>query len=369
MKYKLLPLEKYKNPILDTFFWIKHFYVWRFLDAKLKTENVPDDFDLSALINDMLKQSTNNMDKVIAIVNKASKGIMGVNSSHSTLKPFHEYVSKDKDLHSIIGIDQHYIKNYVVSVNSEEETATKERYYTHLKKLFNFMQDHNIVEGQEEPHKFNIGKDKQGKAEKFFHTRKEKKLPIFLETEEMQILNKRISEKSNPHYKDEVDKATQILIIRLFMFGLISISELQHIKATDFITVDDMSILELKVGDRVIPLPRRKLIGYINTLKASKKCEESEYLFCMGKSLKYISNRVVGDIIKNQFDYAKIKKPKATADVLRNSGTIYLNRRGISDKKLQEIRGDKAILTVQILLKSAVTDHYSTASMFDDLVN
>jgi len=364
--YKLLKLEPKNTTSENLFFWIKHYYVHKFLNAKLKTE-VPNDFDLSALINSMVRDSTDTMDKVIIVVNKASKGIVGVNASNSTFRAFYRHI-QDDNIASIKEINQQYVENFILSANHQESNTTKERYYTHLKALFNFIQDHNLDEGNK-PYIFNIGKDKDGKAKKILHARKEKKLPVYLTTEEMKILNKRISEKSNPHYKDDEDKATQILIIRLLMFGLVSISELQHIKAEDFITVDDMNVLELKVGNRIIPLPRRKLIKYINILKDSKKCKDSEYLFCMSKSLKYISNRAVGDIIKNQFEYAKIKKHRATADVLRASGTIYLNRRGISDKKLQELRGDKTILTVQILLKSAITDHLDISSMFDELVN
>jgi len=366
MSYKLLKLEPKKTTEKNLFFWIKHYYVHKFLNAKQKKE-VPNDFDLSALVNSMLRDSTDNMDKVIKVVNTASKGIVGVNASHSTFKAFYSHI-QDDNIASIKEINQQYVENFILSVNHSESNTTKERYYTHLKALFNFIQDHNLDDG-DKPYIFNIGKDRNGKAKKILHTRKENKLPVYLTTEEMKILNKRISEKNNPHYKDDENRATQILIIRLLMFGLISISELQHIKIADFITVDDMNILELKVGDRIIPLPRRKLIEYINILKDSKKCAESEYFFCMQKSLKHISNRAVGDIIKNQFEYAKIKKPKATADVLRASGTIYLNRKGISDKKLQELRGDKTILTVQILLKSAITDHCNTATMFDELVN
>ena len=366
MSYKFLKLEPKKTTPENLFYWIKSYYVHKFLNAKQKTE-VPNDFDLSALVYSLLRDSTDTMGKVIKVVNMASKGLVGVNASHSTFRAFYRHI-QDDNITSMKEVNQQYVENFILSVNHQESNTTKERYYTHLKALFNFIQDHNLHDGNK-PHIFNIGKDRNGKAKKILHIRKEHRPPVYLTTEEIQVLNKRISEKNNPNYKDNEDMATQILVIRLLMFGLISISELQQIKATDFITVDDVNVLELKVGGRIIPLPRRKLIKYINILKDSKKCEESEYFFCMSKSLKHISNRAVGDIIKKQFEYAKIKKPKTTANVLRASGTIYLNRKGISDKKLQELRGDKTVLTVQILLKSAITDHYSTASMFDELVN
>lgn len=367
MTYKLRPLEEYSTPQKNLFVWISDCYAWKFLTAKIDKDKQKDDFDLSLLVNNMLKTSTDTMEKVIDVVKEASNnGITGVKNSYTTLESFYNHVEKDKNIESIKEIDQQYIENFILSVNHAESNATKERYYTHLKALFNFIQEHNTIKGTDKPFMFNIGKSKDGRVKKILHTRKEKKLPVFLETVEMQTLNKTMVK--NPNYKDDADKATQILIMRLFMFGLVSISELQHIKYVDFATVDDMSILELKVSDRVIPLPRRKLIEYINTLNKSKKCDDSEYFFCMSKSLNYVNNQTIGNIIKSQFEYAKIKKSQATADVLRNSGAIYLNRRGISDKKLQTLRGDKTIESIQILLKSANTDHYSTASMFDDLV-
>jgi len=366
MSYKLLPLEKYQNPVQDLFYWIKHYYVWKFLNAKLKTKNVPNDFDLSALVNMMLRESTDTMDKVIEIVNKASKGITGVNSTHSTYKPFYSHVCKD-ELRSIIEINQVYIKDYILSANSKEDQATKERYYTNLKKLFNFIQDHNFVNDKQDLHMFNIGKYTSGKAEKLFHTRKEQSLPVYLEPNEFELLNKEIVKKK--YYPDDFEWSKQVLIVRLFMIGLLKTSEVINLKDSDFVEVEDKSILELKVSGRTVNLPRAKFIKYLNAYRELKKCDESEFFFCSTRNQSQISNQYISKIIAEQFNNAGIKKSKTTAEVLKNSGMVYLRRSGYSDIKLQKMTGTKAIRTIQDFLNSVSTDHVGISDILSDLVD
>lgn len=364
MDYKLLKLEPHKTTKDNLFFWIKHYYVWKFINAKPKEDKRQDDFDLSALCAKMLLGSTDTMDKVISIVNKASKSLIGVNASHSTYKVFYPYISKQETLESIRDIDQDFIKDFILKENHNEEDATKKRYYTHLKALFNFIQDHNIVENTDKPFMFNIGKDRHGKAEPILRTHKGKKTTTFLNTKQMKKLDADVVKYK---YEDDFEKAMQILIIRLFMYGMISTSELIKIKDNDFVEVEnDKTTLELELEDRVIPLPRARLIKYINLYRANNKCKDCEYFFCSRKTQTPINIHTINKIIKKQFANSGIKTKQQTAEVLKNSGAIFMYRQGISDKKIQNLLGHKTMQTTRRLLEAGNTDHYKVAELFAD---
>jgi hypothetical protein len=363
--YKILALEPTNKTADNLLFWIKHYYVYRFSDASI-VDNPSDDFDLSLLINNMLSIRTDNMDKVIKIVNKASKNIKGINSSHSTFKPFYEHIQNDVDVNSIKDINQRYVKDYILSVNSEEEQPLKERYYTHLKKLFNFIDECNIDEDKKR-HIFNIGKDKEGKAEKLFRTHKGSRIPIYLEPYEFEQLNKSIVQKK--HYTDDFEWSKRVLIARLFMLGLLKTSEVINLKDEDFIDVDDKNILELRVDGRIVSLPRAKFIKYLNVYRELKKCDDSQYFFCSIRNQSAINNQHISKIIEEQLNNAGISKRKKTSEVLRNSGMVYLRRGGYSDIKLKDMTGTKTIRTIQDFLKSVNTDHIGISSIMADLVD
>lgn len=365
MDYKLLKLEPYSTAKDNLFFWIKHYYVWKFTNAKIDKDKELDDFDLSALCGKMLSNTTDTMDdKVISIVNKASKSLVGVNASHSTYRVFYPFIEKSKEIASIKDIDQNCIKDFILKESHKESEATKKRYYVHLKALFNFIQEHNIIPNTDKPFMFNIGKDKHGKAEPILRTHKGKKTTIFLNTKQLKKLDADIVKYE---YDDDFDKAMEILIIRLFIYSMISTSELIKIKDTDFVEVEnDKTTLELELEDRVIPLPRARLIKYINLYRKHNKCRDCKYFFCSRKTQTPINIHTINKIIKKHFENSSIKSKQQTAEVLKNSGAIFMYRQGISDKKLQQLLGHKTLQTTRRLLDAGNTDHYTVADLFVD---
>jgi len=368
MEYKLLPLNKYNNTEDDLLFWIKHFYVYKFIHVKKDAAKLKDDFDLAYLTGKLLNKSTDTMYKVLSVVSEASVMGLSVNQHKKTFEAFYKYVHS-QHLNSIKEIDQAFIEDWILKVNHDKKQSTKSGYYTHLKTLFNFIQESNTQKGSTQPYFFNIGKDSHGKAKKLFHTPKEKTVKVWLDTNEMIKLDKNVLTYKG--YRNEFERAKQVLIVRLFMFACITTSELMHIKNDDWLDVkDDMSILELKISNRIISLPRRKFITYINTYRKLNECKKGEYFFNSNRTCTQINNIYLSTMLKKHFENSKIKKSKITPEILRFSGAIYLHHeRGLSDKKIQEYLGLSSLRRAREIINIGKKDKYIVTDFFDAFID
>ena len=360
MQYKLIPLEKSPTALENLHFWIKHFFVLKITSLKIDERKV-DNFDITTISSKLLQSS--NIDTTCNIAREASKAINSLSPFILPLKEFYCYIERSK-LSSIKEIEQHTIKDFILVENCDWSNSKKDNYYGKLKTFFNFVQEHNTIPNSGKPFMFNIGLDINRKLEKIIHAHKKQEVPKFLEFEDMQKVDKSVLQYK--HYKDKVERAKHVLIMRLLTFGMITLSELKKVKDTDFNATDDIEVLELKVGNRIIPLPRGKFIQYLNLYKNSKECNKSEYLFCGTTKGGEINTKTVLAIIQLHFEDAKIKA-KPTAETLRNSGAIYLNRyRGVEELRLQKLLGHKVLASTQRILKAGSIRQLHIVNMWNE---
>jgi len=360
LTYKLLPLEEYPTTLENLHFWIKHFFIFKVTSLKID-ESKADDFDIASISSRLLQ--SNNIDTTCNIAREASKAINSLSPFILPLEEFYGYIEHSKPS-SIKEIEQHTIKDFVLVKNCNWSDSKKDNYYGKLKTFFNFIQEHNTIHDTDKPFMFNVGLDVHGKTEKIIHARKKQEVPKFLELEDMQKVDKSVLQYK--HYKDKDERSKHVLIMRLLTFGMITLSELKKVKDTDFSTTDDIEVLELEVSGRIIPLPRGKFIQYLNLYKSSKECNKSAYLFCGTTKGGEINTKTVLAIIQLHFEDANIKA-KPTAETLRNSGAIYLNRyRGVGKLRLQKLLGHKVLASTQRILKTGSIGQLYIANMWNE---
>lgn len=363
---QLQKLEEHNEIGKDLLRWIKYYLIEKFTD--LPKDNVKDSFDLAYLTSKMNKASS------IEDVEKVSReaGRMGLKTSafHSNLSKLHHALVTD-GLERMTDISHITVSNAILKVYHDATVSTKDTIYSHARAFFNWVEDWNTIEGTDKPFMFNVSKDSDGNPVPLLRTRKHKPVPHFLETEEMKTLNKSIL--AFP-YENEREKVMAILVVRLLMFGGISASELSEIKDIDFRDYKENGVLGLELAihgsrakERVIPLPRKKLIKYINRYKELRNCK-SGYFFCSEKKpdSKIVGN-TINNILKEQFKFAEVNpRLRATVDTMQNSFVIFLHRRGYSKKKIQMLRGLSTYASIEKLIRVGSTDRFSASHLFSE---
>jgi len=347
----------------DLLFWIKQFYLSKF--ANFSKDNVPEDFQLPLYTQKMSRSTTDTIESVIGISKDAQDiGIKSLKKINIGIEKFYIYIQANQEqFKSITDIDISILQYISNIAYQDEKDSIKDYIFDTARGLFNFIDD-NTLEGE---YLFHISKGIDGKAIKRKNSRSFKKSPLFLEEDEMHHFNKNLMAMKH----SESEKMRDILIGRLFLFTGITVSELRSLEDDVFKTDEKdkntlwVSIKGKGAKKRSIPVPRRKLIVYINSYLKERGDSSCDLLFCISES------RVIG-IVKNQLESAGFDKERTTATVLRNTYGIFLYRRMILDGKhdpIEEIRmlmGHANKQTTQDLVKSSSPKLLSAADMFNE---
>lgn len=350
---KLQPHNDYKK---DLFFWTKYYIIDRILT--LDKSKAKDDLDISALTHTINKK-VSNIDELIEVCNNAHNlGVNGMKAYSSKLQKLYKYLTT-LDYESITDITDATIRDYALKEYHSESEATKTSLYTYAKYFFNFIQEYNIIDGTDKPFMFNIGKDKQGKSVPLLRTHKEKKVIPYFNAKELKTLDEHIL--TYPNYKDEADKARTVLIMRFFIYSGISVNELLELKPSDIIMLDDEdkdknTTFEIEVGKdkkrRVIPLPKKRFIRYLNTHRELSNCNDT--LFCSRNGATKIARQTISKIVKEQLENAGLKSD-VPIEIFKNSFAIFYYESGISDKKIQQLLGHQSIQNTRKILNARKT--------------
>lgn len=351
---QLKKLQPYNNYEKDLFFWVKYYIIDRILT--LDKSEAKDDLDISALTH-RINKKVSNIDELMVVCNNAHNlGVKGMKAYSSKLEKLYKYLAT-LDYESITNITDRTIRDYALKEYHGESEATKTSLYKYAKYFFNFMQEYNIMEGTDKPFIFNIGKDKQGKNVPLLRTHKEKKVIPYFNAKELKTLDEHIL--TYPNYKNEAEKARTILIMRFFIYSGISVNELLELKSSDIIMLDDKdknTTFEIEVGKdkkrRVIPLPKKRFIRYLNTHKELSNC--NDMLFCSRNGATKIARQTVSKIVKEQLEYAGLKSD-VPIEIFKNSFAIFYYESGISDKKIQNLLGHQSIQNTRKILNARKT--------------
>jgi len=366
---QLQNLEQYQDLKKDLFYWVKYYMIDRIVE--LDKSKAKEDLDISALVNE-INNKVADIDDLMVVCREAQRlGIAGISTYANKLHRLFNYLTT-LPYDSIRDIDDTTIRDYVLKANHSESDAAKISLYKYAKYFFNFIQEKNIYYEDEKPYFFNIGKDINGNPIPLLRTRKEQKELIFLSAKELKQLDTSIL--TYPHYKNELDKVKSVLIMRFFIYSGITVSELINLTFDDIIYLDDgdkNTVLEIEVGTpkkRVIPIPKKRFIKYLNSYKELSECDN--IFFCSKNKMTKTSRQTISALLKKQLEYAGINKAQMIPEILKNSFGIYLASKGVSAKKIQKLLGHSNLQTTKNLIQAGqnVVDKISVADLFDEFI-
>lgn len=372
---KAVKLIQHNDTLMDLLYWIKRFMADKIINGS-KTK-VSDDFDMAALVQQMLSDSTDTIEKVVSIGKLArTQGMKSVEQYYVNIEPFYRFIEKNVDkFPSITNIFGITLLNFANKEHSKATPSKKNLLFGTARNFFNFIDD-NTLKGE---HLFHITKNASGGTIKRVHRKEQpKKFPVFLTEEEMHRFNKSLLKIE---YKSKYEQNRDILIGRLFLFSGITTSELLELKDSD-LTIDeeDHDVMWVHINGKAhkrrdIPIPKRKVVVYLNAYREARGESLSGLLFCNAQdSTKPLSDHTVRGVIKAQFEAAKIKKDEVSPTVLRNSFAIFLYRKLFLDgmkspeRYVQTLMGHSSHLITLKLVKFSNPKSMIAASAFADFV-
>lgn len=342
----------------DLLFWVKRFLANKIASVSLKKTG--DDFDLAALVQDINSDATDSIDKVMEVVRFAQRqGLDGLKRPGSNIEKFYQFISQNvKKFPSITSISQVTIEYFAFEENADKTEPAKEALFDVSRNLFNFIDD-NTIDGE---HLFMITKGKRGKGNSSLSKKTRKRQIVFMSEGEIRRYNKAILEIE---YRNEKERNRDILIGRLLLFSGVTIRELSELSDDDLIqdqTENDtiwISIQGKGSARREVPIPKRKIIEYLNAYKRERGDSFNGRLFHTPVDpTKPITENVIHGILKRQFKQAGIDEKKATPTVMRNTfaifiyGKAHLDGNPNADRYVQKLLGHANIVTTRELVKA-----------------
>lgn len=371
---KPVKLIHFDNTPKDLLFWIKRYLAFKI--STLSTKNTTDDFDMAALVRDMLKDSTDNIDAVMEIAKLAKKqGIGSLGKTIGSIEKFYRFIEKNADkFPSIKDIFIGTLRHFANVEYVNESDSMKDDLFGTARNLFNFI-DEKTIAGE---YIFKITKGEKGENLKRVHQKPKKSIPVSLTEDEMRAYNAALPKMENP---DPLEYNRDILIGRLLFFAGVTAGELTTLKVEDFVQDEtDNNVLWLNVrgkgaAKRSIPMPKRKFITYLNAYKVL--CHEKKndlFFFHPSDPKKEIPNAVIRKVLEKQFKFAGVDIKKATPSIIRNTFGIYLYRRMMMDgnvnaaRYVKEVMGHSNIRTTTALVRGENPRLLTAADAFAEFI-
>lgn len=339
----------------DLLYWIKQFFINKIANTTKK--HASDDFDMAAYVQRLNNPSVDTIDEVEAIIKDSiNNGLKSLKNPLYAIGKFYRLIEANGDkFKTITDIYSGTLIHFVREANAEESDAQKNKLLAEVRILFNFIDD------SQGDHLFHIAKDKDGKAIKI-HNRKvqRKKIPVYLSEDEMKKFHDTMLKVS---YANELERNRDILIGRIFLFSGIQLSELIALKDEDFVEDESKDVIWLHIrgkgaAKRDIPMPRRRLIVYLNAYKEARGDSENDRFFFHSRNAREeISESTVRNVIEKFAKAAKIDPKKCTASVLRNTFGIFIYRKMTAegnpnaDRYVKELMGHSDIQVTRWLVK------------------
>ncbi|MEI7904064.1 MAG: tyrosine recombinase XerC [Candidatus Firestonebacteria bacterium] len=223
------------------------------------------------------------------------------------------------------GVTNLTIREYIVGMNAKKYgKATLERKIATLKSFFKYLKREGIL--------------KSNPAENISFPKKEKKLPRFLEEQEVAHLLDGID------ITEENGKRDKAILELLYSAG-IRVGELTGLK-TGEVDISNALVKVLGKGskERIVPLGE-KAVAAINSYLASKK-HDTEWLFTNNKGNK-LDPRLVRFLVDKWVSRCSLNK-HISPHSLRHSFATHLLNHGADLRSVQELLGHSNLSTTQI---------------------
>ncbi|MCI5805641.1 MAG: site-specific tyrosine recombinase XerD [Clostridium sp.] len=277
-----------------------------------------------------MQQKINGFVEYLTNVKHASKNTIA--SYRRDLVKLNNFLT-DSGCKSIKEITGTNLNSYILKIEKQGlSTATVSRNIASIKAFFLYMLKQGEI--QEDP------------SESLKPPKIEKKVPVILSIEEVNLL---LEQPSGTSPKEVRDKA---MLEVLYATG-IRVSELINLKVADVNLAMNFLQCHDNNKDRVIPFTnetREALDNYLHNARSTMCREEQEYLFinCQGAPM---TRQGFWKIIKYYSAKAGIKKD-ITPHTIRHSFAMHLVSNGADLKSVQEMLGHSDISTTQIYLKN-----------------
>lgn len=277
-----------------------------------------------------MQQKINGFVEYLTNVKRASKNTIA--SYRRDLVKLNNFLT-DSGCKSIKEITGTNLNSYILMIEKQGlSTATVSRNIASIKAFFLYM----LKQGE-------IAEDP---SESLKPPKIEKKVPVILSIEEVNLL---LEQPSGTSPKEVRDKA---MLEVLYATG-IRVSELINLKVADVNLAMNFLQCHDNNKDRVIPFTnetREALDNYLHNARPTMCREDQEYLFinCQGSPM---TRQGFWKIIKYYSAKAGIKKD-ITPHTIRHSFAMHLVSNGADLKSVQEMLGHSDISTTQIYLKN-----------------
>ena len=277
-----------------------------------------------------MQQKINGFVEYLTNVKRASKNTIA--SYRRDLVKLNNFLT-DSGCKSIKEITGTNLNSYILMIEKQGlSTATVSRNIASIKAFFLYM----LKQGE-------IAEDP---SESLKPPKIEKKVPVILSIEEVNLL---LEQPSGTSPKEVRDKA----MLEVLYATVIRVSELINLKVADVNLAMNFLQCHDNNKDRVIPFTnetREALDNYLHNARPTMCREEQEYLFinCQGSPM---TRQGFWKIIKYYSAKAGIKKD-ITPHTIRHSFAMHLVSNGADLKSVQEMLGHSDISTTQIYLKN-----------------
>jgi len=298
-------LQPFKNTKEDMLFWIKEYLSFKALEFFEKSTNNKVD-DIIASIE--LIRNSKDIDAVKRNTNLSVRGGLGSMSRiNNATHKLHIYCVGKID--TIKDIDTNLLQEFKEWLTIGD--STKKGYIDSVLELCTYIQNINT-----DKYKFDIDESivrvsKKSVAKKTIDTMDDIEFEHFAQS--------LIKFK----YKNEYEKARDILICRILLFSGITTDELLNLQlGKSFIVDSGKMLLRLENRKRDIDLPRNMLISQFNKYK-ELSLKDKEYSI-EHNPLINLSKRQIQNIVKELLEFAEIKREPLTPQLIRYSFCVYL---------------------------------------------
>lgn len=254
-----------------------------------------------------------------------------ITSYETDLNQFFNYIEVEYQITKLQDISFKLIRNWISSLleNNLKSTSVN-RKISSLKSYYKFLLVSNYVE--------------TNPTLKLISPKSSKRLPVFVEKDNMDSLF------DKDFFEDSYEGTRDKLIIELFYFTGMRLSELIHIKTSDIDKVNSqIKVIGKRNKERLIPIT-------FNTLKDLNEFinfyEIENFLFADGNGKKMYPKKIYRIVNKYLTKISSIKKK--SPHVLRHSFATHMLNNGADINAIKEILGHANLSATQIYTHNSI---------------
>lgn len=256
-------------------------------------------------------------------------------SYETDLTQFFGYLIKEYESIRLEKISASILKSWLAGLREEKNVAkTINRKISALKSFFKFCLRKGWIE--------------QSPAATVINPKAEKKLPQFVEQNEMETLLNHVEFADDLHGRTE-----RLMLVLLYQCGL-RVSELISLKISQV----DFSYCQIKVlgkgnKERIVPLQPLLLQHIKNYLQEFRKeTDESDFIFLNKKNMPF-GRKEVYSIVKRNLSYVTTIRKKSP-HVLRHSFATHLANNGADINAVKELLGHSSLAATQVYIHNNI---------------